>query len=78
MAKAHYGIVEHYGGWAYPPEDAIFGDFCDESRLQKQPLITLQLSKSCRGNPKASSLKTAMAWRTEHSAGDDRPGTDVA
>jgi hypothetical protein len=75
----HYGIVERDGGWAYRPENAIFGDFCDENHLQKQPLITVQLSKSCRGNPKASSLKTAVGDGIPSILQTiDRPGTDVA
>ena len=32
MAKAHYEIVEHDGGWAYRLRGHILGDFCHQSR----------------------------------------------
>ena len=69
MAKAHYEIVEHDGGWAYrlrahtrrplPPKPP-----------PKQPLIMPPPSKSCRANPKTSRLRTARA--------DDIPSTRQA
>ncbi len=77
MAKAHYEIVEHDGGWAYRLNGTYSETFAtkaaaeaaahDAAAEQMMPGETQDIEfEDSRGQ-----------WHREHSAGDDRPDTDV-
>jgi hypothetical protein len=77
MAKIHYKIVEHDGGWAYKLNDAFSEPFPSKAAAlaaakrvateQHIPGDTVHIEyQDATGN-----------WHSELSPGDDRPDADV-
>ena len=78
MAKAHYEIVEHDGGWAY----RLGGTYSETFATKAAAEAAAQRAAAEQKLPGASEdiefEDSKGRWHTEHSAGDDRPDTDVA
>ncbi len=78
MAKVHYEIVEHDGGWAYK-----FGDvFSETFPAKKAALAAAERAAKEQTLPGASGdieyQDKAGRWHHEFAEGDDRPETDVS
>ena len=77
MARIHYRIVAHDGGWAYKLNDVFSEPFASKSAAlvaarrvaaeQRVPGDTTQIEYE----------DAAGKWHTELSEGDDRPDVDV-
>ncbi len=78
MAKAHYEIVEHDGGWAYRLEGTYSESFATKAAAEAAAQRAAAEQK-LPGESNDIEFEDSMGqWHTEHSAGDDRPDTDVA
>ncbi len=78
MAKAHYEIVEHDGGWAYRVEGTYSETFPTKAAAEAAALRAASEQKLPGESGDIEFEDSGGRWRTEHSAGDDRPDTDVA
>lgn len=77
MARIHYRIVQHDGGWAYK-----LGDVFSEPYPSKTAAMTaarrVAAEQHVPGDPALIEYEDeAGNWHTEMSAGDDRPDADV-
>ena len=73
MAKIHYKVVEHGGGWAYK-----LGDVFSESSPDRAAAKRVAAEQHVPGDAAYIEYQDeAGRWRTEFSAGDDRPDADV-
>lgn len=77
MAKVHYVVVEHNGGWAYRLGDAYSETF--ESRQDAH-----DAAERAAAEQKIPDEDTIIQyqdaeghWKTEAARGDDRPDADV-
>ena len=77
MARIHYQIVAHDGGWAYKLNDVFSEPFPSKS-------AALAAAKRVAAEQRVSGDTTHIeyedetgAWHTELSEGDDRPDADV-
>jgi Uncharacterized protein conserved in bacteria (DUF2188) len=77
MAKIHYRVVEHDGGWAYK-----LGDVFSEPFASRQAALAaakrVAIEQHIPGNTTHIEFQDeAGKWHEEISAGDDRPDADV-
>ena len=72
MAKAHYEIVEHDGGWAYRLEGSYSETFATKAAAEAAA------EQKLPGESEDIEFEDSQGrWHTERSAGDDRPDADV-
>jgi hypothetical protein len=78
MTKAHYEIVEHDGGWAY----RLQGTFSETFPTRAEAVAAADRAageQRVPGEPEEIEFEDVDGkWHVEHSAGNDRPGTDVS
>lgn len=77
MAKLHYRVVQHDGGWAYR-----LGDIFSEPYLDKASALAaarrVAAEQRVPGDTTQIEFQDAMGqWHTEMSEGVDRPDVDV-
>jgi hypothetical protein len=76
--KAHYEIVEHDGGWAY----RLLGTFSETfPTIAAAEAAASRAAAEQRVPGKAEEIEfedSKGKWHIEHSAGIDRPDTDVS
>ena len=78
MAKAHYEIVEHDGGWAYRLGDTYSETFPTKAAAEAAA-HRAAAEQTLPGEAEDIAFEDSKGrWHTEHSAGDNRPDTDVA
>jgi hypothetical protein len=78
MAKIHYKIVQHDGGWAYKLNDVFSEPFAthDAAFAAAKRVVTEQ---HIPGDTTHIEYQDADGvWRTELAEGDDRPEGDVS
>ncbi len=77
MAKIHYRVVEHDGGWAYKLGDVFSEAFASRAAA----LAAARRAAAEQHVPGAAAhieyQDETGQWHTEFSAGDDRPDADV-
>ncbi len=78
MAKAHYEIVEHDGGWAYRLGDTYSETFDTKAAAEAAAQHAAAEQKVPGDSEDIEFEDSKGRWHTEHSAGDNRPDTDVA
>jgi hypothetical protein len=78
MAKAHYEIVEHDGGWAYRLGDTYSETFPTKAAAEAAAHRAAAEQKMPGESEDIAFEDSKGRWHTEHSAGDNRPDTDVA
>ena len=77
MARIHYRIVQHDGGWAYKLDDVFSESFATRSAALAAAHRVAQ-EQHMPGNASYIEFQDeAGQWHTEFSAGDDRPEADV-
>ncbi|HUW79783.1 MAG TPA: DUF2188 domain-containing protein [Acidocella sp.] len=78
MAKIHYKVVPHDGGWAYKLGDV----FSETFRTYEAALKTARrvaAEQHVPGETRYIEYQTEDgAWHTERAAGNDRPDADVS
>ena len=77
MAKAHYEIVEHDGGWGYRLEGTYSETFTTQAAAEAAARQAAAEQKLPGESGDIAFEDSRGRWHTEHSAGDDRPDTDV-
>jgi uncharacterized protein DUF2188 len=78
MTKAHYEIVEHDGGWAYRLKDTYSETFPTRAAAVAAA-NRAAAEQRVPGKPEEIEYEDAKGkWHVEHSAGNDRPDTDVS
>jgi len=78
MTKAHYEVVEHDGGWAYRLQGTISETFPSKAAAEAAAGHAAA-EQRVPGEAKDIEFEDSEGrWHTEHSAGTDRPETDVA
>jgi hypothetical protein len=77
MAKIHYRIVEHDGGWAYTLNGVLSEAFSDRpAALAAAKRVAAE--QHIPGDTTHIEYEDESGkWHTEISAGDDRPDADV-
>ncbi|MDN3566058.1 DUF2188 domain-containing protein [Paeniroseomonas aquatica] len=77
MARIHYRVVPHDGGWAYKLDDVFSEPFASrDAALAAAKRVARE--QHIPGNATTIEYQDAAgAWHTEPSAGDDRPDIDV-
>ena len=78
MGKAHYEIVEHDGGWAYRFQGTYSETFATKAAAEEAAQRAAAEQKVPGQSEDIEFEDSKGRWHTEHSAGDDRPDTDVA
>jgi hypothetical protein len=77
MVKAHYDVVEHDGGWAYRLDGSYSETFSTKAAADAAARQAAA-EQTLPGESEDIEFEDSEGrWHTEHSAGDDRPGTDV-
>jgi hypothetical protein len=77
MTKAHYEIVEHDGGWAYRMQGTYSERFPSKAAAEAAA-ERAAAEQRVPGQPAEIEFEDSKGrWHTEHSAGSDRPETDV-
>lgn len=77
MVKIHYRVVQHDGGWAYRLGDVFSEPFpSHDAALAAARRVAAE--QHVPGDPAYIEYQDAAGtWRTEASAGTDRPDADV-
>jgi hypothetical protein len=77
MAKIHYRVVEHDGGWAYKLND-VFSEPFPTRRAALAAAKRVAIEQHVPGNTTHIEFQDeAGKWHEEISAGSDRPDADV-
>jgi Uncharacterized protein conserved in bacteria (DUF2188) len=77
MAKIHYRIVEHDGGWAYKLND-VFSEAFPSRAAALAAAKRVAAEQHIPGDTAHIEYQDeAGTWHSEMSAGDDRPDADV-
>jgi hypothetical protein len=77
MTKAHYEVVEHDGGWAYRM-DGTFSETFPSQAAAEAAALRAAAEQRAPGEPEEIEFEDKDGrWHTEHSAGLDRPETEV-
>jgi hypothetical protein len=77
MEKIHYKIVQHDGGWAYKLGD-VFSEAFRSRSAAVQAAHRVAREQHIPGNAAYIEYQDETGqWRTEFSAGGDRPDADV-
>jgi hypothetical protein len=77
MARIHYKIVQHDGGWAYKLGDVFSESFPTHDAAMRAAKRVAQEQHVPGDDATIEYQDETGAWRTEHSAGGDRPDADV-
>jgi hypothetical protein len=77
MARIHYRIVQHDGGWAYKLGDVFSESFATRSAALAAAHRVAQEQHVPGDSAYIEFQDEAGQWHTEFSAGDDRPEADV-
>jgi hypothetical protein len=78
MAKAHYEIVEHDGGWAYRMQGSFSETFPTKAAAEAAANRAAAEQKVPGEAEDIEFEDSKGKWHTQRSAGDDRPDTDVS
>ena len=78
MAKAHYEIVEHDGGWAYRMQGSFSETFPTKAAAEAAASRAAAEQKVPGEAEDIEFEDSKGKWHIQHSAGDDRPDTDVS
>jgi hypothetical protein len=77
MAKVHYEIVEHDGGWAYKA-DGVFSETFPSHDEARRAAERAAREQGVAGETTGISYEDKEGhWHDEVSAGDNRPETEV-
>jgi Uncharacterized protein conserved in bacteria (DUF2188) len=77
MAKVHYRVVEHDGGWAYTL-DGVFSEPFPNRQAALAAAKRVAAEQHISGDTTHIEYEDESGkWHTEISAGDDRPEADV-
>ena len=77
MARIHYKIVQHDGGWAYKLGDVFSEPFTTRSAAVAAA-HRVAIEQHVPGNAAYIEFQDESGrWHVEYSAGDDRPEADV-
>jgi len=77
MAKIHYKVVEHDGGWAYKLGE-VFSEAFPDRAAALAAAKRVAAEQHVPGDAAYIEYQDeAGRWHTEFSAGDDRPDADV-
>jgi hypothetical protein len=77
MAKAHYEIVEHDGGWAYRLQ-GTFSETFPTKAAAEAAAQRAAAEQRLPGEPEEIEFEDSKGrWHIVHSSGKDRPDTDV-
>jgi hypothetical protein len=77
MAKIHYKIVPHDGGWAYKLNDVFSESFSTRDRAMAAARHVATLQHVPDNTTYIQFQDEAGKWHTELSLGTDRPDADV-
>ena len=77
MTKAHYGTVEHDGGWSYQLEGTYSETFAAKAAAEATARRAAAEQKLPGKSGDFTFEDNERRWHVEHSAGDDRPDTDL-
>jgi hypothetical protein len=78
MAKAHYEIVEHDGGWAYRMQGSFSETFPTKAAAEAAANRAAAEQKVPGEAEDIEFEDSKGKWHIQRSAGDDRPDTDVS
>jgi Uncharacterized protein conserved in bacteria (DUF2188) len=77
MTKAHYEVVEHDGGWAYRMQ-GTFSETFPSKAAAEAAATRAAAEQRALGEPEEIEFEDSKGkWHVEHSAGGNRPETDV-
>jgi len=77
VTKIHYRVVEHGGGWAYKLGD-VFSEAFPSRAAALSVARRVAVEQHVPGRSAYIEFQDETGrWRTEFSAGDDRPDADV-
>lgn len=77
MEKVQYRVVEHDGGWAYKLGD-VFSEAFPSRAAALSAAKRVAREQHVPGNAATIEFQDEKGeWRTEYSAGNDRPDADV-
>jgi hypothetical protein len=77
VAKAHYEIVEHDGGWAYRLQGTFSETFPTKAAAETAASRAAAEQKVPGKSEEIEFEDSKGKWHIEHAAGNDRPDTDV-
>ena len=77
MAKLHYKVVEHDGGWAYQLNDAFSEPFASRKAALSAAKRVAAEQHIPGDTVHIEFQDEAGNWHSETSEGDDRPDVDV-
>jgi hypothetical protein len=78
VVKAHYEIVEHDGGWAYRVQGTYSETFPTRAAAEAAANRAAAEQKVPGKAEEIEFEDSKGKWHVEHSAGVDRPDTDVS
>jgi hypothetical protein len=77
MAKLHYRVVQHDGGWAYQLNDVFSEPFRDKATALAAARRVAAEQRIPGDTTRIEFQDADGRWHTELSEGDDRPDADV-
>jgi hypothetical protein len=78
VAKEHYKVVEHDGGWAYKAE-GVFSETFPTKAAAQAAADRAAVAQRVPGKSEEIEYQDEKGkWHIEHAEGDDRPDTDVS
>jgi len=78
LAKEHYEVVEHDGGWAYKAE-GVFSETFPTRTAAEVAAQRAAAEQRVPGKSEEIEFQDKQGkWHTEHAKGTDRPDTDVS
>lgn len=77
MAKIHYRVVPHDGGWAYRLNDVFSEPFRDKETALAAARRVAAEQRIPGDTTQIEYQDAAGRWHTEVAKGDDRPEADV-
>lgn len=77
MAKLHYVIVEHDGGWAYKVADVFSEAYASEKAAHAAAEAAAARQELAGPTETIQFQDDKGEWHEETAPGDDRPSTDV-
>ena len=78
MTKARYEIVEHDGGWAYRMQGSFSEPFPTKAAAQAAAEHAAAEQRAPGETEDIEFEDSKGDWHLQHSAGDDRPETEVS
>jgi hypothetical protein len=77
MARIHYKIVQHDGGWAYTLDHVFSEPFATHAQAMAAVRRVIAEQSSPDNTHDIEYQDADGVWRTESARGDDRPEVDV-